>query len=84
MWQPDSAFVRKTNFAAYMKWLEKRGHGFGQYDELWNWSVQDLEGFWGSIWKYFEVAEEDYQAQRDQRKAELREVIQQIEALGPA
>jgi acetoacetyl-CoA synthetase len=25
------------------------------YDELWRWSVDDLEGFWGSIWSYFDV-----------------------------
>ena len=24
--------------------------GFDSYDELWRWSVDDLEGFWGSIW----------------------------------
>ena len=60
LWKPDSAFARRTNITAYMKWLEKRGHRFGEYRELWEWSVEDLEGFWGSIWKYFEVAEADY------------------------
>jgi acetoacetyl-CoA synthetase len=60
LWEPDKAFVRKTNMAAYMKWLEKRGHSFKDYDELWKWSVDDIEGFWGSIWKYFDVADADY------------------------
>ena len=23
----------------------------GDYDELWRWSVEDLEGFWGAIWE---------------------------------
>jgi acetoacetyl-CoA synthetase len=45
---------------AFIKWLEKRGRKFDGYEELWSWSVDDLEGFWGSIWKYFEVAEADY------------------------
>ncbi|HEU0169424.1 MAG TPA: hypothetical protein VFS62_16730 [Chloroflexota bacterium] len=31
-----------------------------------------------------QLAEEDYQSQRDVRKAELRDLIEQIEALGPA
>jgi acetoacetyl-CoA synthetase len=60
LWEPDSAYVRKTNLVAYMKWLEKRGQKFSDYDQLWKWSVDDIEGFWGSVWKYFDVAEADY------------------------
>jgi acetoacetyl-CoA synthetase len=25
------------------------------YEELWRWSVEDLEGFWGALWDRFEV-----------------------------
>src|SRR5690606_40409479 len=28
---------------------------FADYHELWQWSVDDLDGFWASIWDYFEV-----------------------------
>jgi acetoacetyl-CoA synthetase len=60
LWEPEPAFARKTNMSAYMKWLEKRGQKFAGYGDLWTWSVDDLEGFWGSVWKYFDVAEADY------------------------
>jgi acetoacetyl-CoA synthetase len=60
LWKPDPAFARKTNISSYLKWLEKRGRKFEDYQDLWNWSVEDLEGFWGSVWKYFGVAEADY------------------------
>ncbi len=60
LWEPEPAFARKTNIAAFRKWLEKRGQSFAGYNELWNWSVEDLEGFWGSVWKYFDVADADY------------------------
>ena len=60
LWEPEPSFARKTNLAAYMKWLEQRGQKFSGYGDLWAWSVDDLEGFWGSIWKYFDVAEADY------------------------
>jgi acetoacetyl-CoA synthetase len=43
-----------------MKWLEGRGLRFKDYPGLWEWSVENLEGFWGSIWKYFDVADADY------------------------
>ncbi|MDE1852930.1 MAG: acetoacetate--CoA ligase [Thaumarchaeota archaeon] len=60
LWEPDSAFSRRTNISAFMKWLEKRGHRFESYQDIWSWSVEDLEGFWGSVWKYYEVADADY------------------------
>lgn len=60
LWEPDSSSIRKTNMSGYMKWLEGRGLSFENYGELWSWSVENLEGFWGSIWKYFEVADADY------------------------
>ena len=60
LWKPDSASARRTNMVAFMKWLEKRGLSFAGYDELWRWSVDDLEGFWGSVWKYFDVSDADY------------------------
>jgi len=60
LWTPDPAFARRTNIAAFMKWLERKGQSFDDYGQLWNWSVEDLEGFWGSVWKYFNVADADY------------------------
>ncbi|MEK6327108.1 MAG: acetoacetate--CoA ligase [Actinomycetota bacterium] len=40
----------------YMRWLEaERGRSFGDYEALWEWSVAELEEFWGSIWDFFEV-----------------------------
>ena len=39
-----------------MRWLAaERGRRFGTYDELWQWSVTDLEGFWASIWDFFQI-----------------------------
>src|SRR5271157_1206344 len=60
LWEPEPSFARRTNMVTYMKWLEKRGMRFDNYQELWSWSVENLESFWGSIWKYFEVADADY------------------------
>ena len=40
----------------YQEWLQAtRGLSFDSYDALWRWSVTDLEGFWQSIWDYFEL-----------------------------
>src|SRR3954451_10869609 len=39
-----------------MRWLQaERGLDFAGYDELWQWSVDDLEAFWSAIWDFFGV-----------------------------
>ncbi|MGN6201239.1 MAG: AMP-binding protein, partial [Solirubrobacterales bacterium] len=39
-----------------MRWLEsERGLAFDDYHELWQWSVDDLDGFWSAIWEFFGV-----------------------------
>jgi acetoacetyl-CoA synthetase len=39
-----------------MTWLARdRGVVLDGYEDLWRWSVDDLEGFWGSIWDHFEL-----------------------------
>ena len=40
----------------YQRWLkDTRGLQFDQYEALWRWSVDDLSGFWASIWDYFAI-----------------------------
>jgi acetoacetyl-CoA synthetase len=34
---------------------DTRGRDLPGYDELFEWSVSDLEGFWGSVWDFFGV-----------------------------
>ena len=42
--------------ADYLGWLEReRGLTFADYDALWRWSVDDLDGFWGSIVDYYGI-----------------------------
>ena len=46
----------EPRLAVYQRWLqEHRGLSFGSYDALWQWSVDDLHGFWSSIWDYFDL-----------------------------
>jgi len=40
----------------YLRWLQStRALRFADYDALWRWSVDDLEGFWSSLWEYFDI-----------------------------
>jgi acetoacetyl-CoA synthetase len=56
MWTPPSDVRETTELGRYLEWLrETRGIDHAGYDELWRWSVDDLEGFWGSLWDFFEI-----------------------------
>lgn len=47
---------RDCNIAHYMEWLrETRGVAVQNYDELWAWSVRDIEGFWQSLAAFYGV-----------------------------
>ena len=56
LWTPPAEARQSTEIGRYLTWLEReRGRTFPGYDELWAWSVEDLEGFWASIWDYFQI-----------------------------
>jgi acetoacetyl-CoA synthetase len=56
LWEPSSELVEHSRLREFMRWLQtERGLGFATYDELWQWSVDDLEAFWSAIWDFFEV-----------------------------
>jgi acetoacetyl-CoA synthetase len=56
LWEPPGELVERARMTEYMRWLaSERGLDFNGYDDLWRWSVEDLEGFWSSIWDFFEV-----------------------------
>ncbi|MCU1378370.1 MAG: acetoacetyl-CoA synthase [Acidimicrobiales bacterium] len=48
LWEPTG---KPTNIARYLDHLGR----FGSYEELWRWSVEDLEGFWASLWDFFGI-----------------------------
>lgn len=56
IWTPDQAAIDHANEMQYRRWLqEARGLAFENYAELWQWSVDNVEDFWESIWQYFNV-----------------------------
>lgn len=63
LWEPSQDIQDQSNIKRFMTWLEvHRGLKFEQYDQLWEWSVTEVENFWSAIWDYFEIkAERPYE-----------------------
>ncbi len=56
LWNPSDEAVERATLTRYRRWLEQRlGRSFDSYEQLWRWSVEDLDGFWSSIWDFFDV-----------------------------
>ena len=56
LWTPSPETVERSWLARYQRWLEPRlGREFGSYAELQRWSVQDIDRFWATLWRFFDV-----------------------------
>ncbi len=50
LWEPSEEARANARVARFMA-----ERGFGTYDELWQWSVDDVDGFWDAVWTHFGV-----------------------------
>src|SRR5919199_126753 len=56
LWEPTDERRERAAITRYARWLEEtRDLRLPGYHDLWRWSVEDLEGFWGSIWDFFAI-----------------------------
>jgi acetoacetyl-CoA synthetase len=56
LWEPSADVAERSRIGRYLRWLrDERGLSFDGYDELWRWSVSDLDAFWRSIWDHFDL-----------------------------
>src|SRR5229473_2926770 len=56
LWEPSQELKRQANVTRCMQWLaQEKGLSFHSREELWQWSVDNLEDFWASIAEYFHV-----------------------------
>jgi acetoacetyl-CoA synthetase len=47
LWTPSDEWVERAHLTGFMQ----RAPGApGDYHDLWEWSVDDLAGFWGQVW----------------------------------
>jgi acetoacetyl-CoA synthetase len=56
LWEPPADLVERARLTEFMRWLSaERGLDFDGYEDLWRWSVDDLDAFWRAIWDFFDV-----------------------------
>ncbi|WP_433328719.1 acetoacetate--CoA ligase [Spirillospora sp. CA-294931] len=55
LWEPSEQVVANARVTRYLHWLWDRGVLAESYQELWKWSVTEVDAFWSSIWDHFQV-----------------------------
>jgi acetoacetyl-CoA synthetase len=53
LWEPQQTHLDGLEMSRFMRWAGvRRGYPFTCYDDLWRWSVDELEDFWAGIWEF--------------------------------
>lgn len=55
LWQADAQRRDGLNLTKFLRFLQTKGHNFDGYQDLWQWSVTDLPGFWSAIAEHFDL-----------------------------
>ncbi len=55
VWVPGTDQLESSSLVRYMSWLEGRGISTGDYQDLWRWSVRDINRFWLSLFEFESV-----------------------------
>ena len=59
LWQPSPERIAGTNLTAFMARVERDwGVKLADYDDVYDWSVAELEKFWSSVWDFCGVIAE--------------------------
>lgn len=60
LWEPSEERINESALYDYINWLKKHKQiHINNYNELWDWSVNDIETFWESMWEYFDIKSQD-------------------------
>jgi acetoacetyl-CoA synthetase len=62
LWTPPADWRDTTEIGRFVNWLrDERRHEFSSFDQLWRWSVADLDGFWGGLWDFYGIRATPYE-----------------------
>jgi acetoacetyl-CoA synthetase len=55
LWSPAAERVERSSIMQFAAWLARQGRPVASYDELWRWSIDDLDGFWTAAAEWLPV-----------------------------
>ena len=56
IWSPSEERISQSNMASFMKFVnEKHNKNISSYEDLYRWSVTEIEQFWEAVWEFSEI-----------------------------
>ncbi len=56
LWTPTKHRIENSQMHKFMQWLSREHDlNFTDYESLWQWSVDDIDSFWKSLWEFYDV-----------------------------
>ncbi len=56
LWSPSQDAIERTNMVRFIKFINERyGILISNYNELWQWSVDNISTFWGDLWEFLDI-----------------------------
>lgn len=56
LWEPTPARVKDANITRFTRFInERHGMNLATYDELYDWSVQNIADFWAAVWDFVDI-----------------------------
>jgi len=56
LWKPDEQQIERANMTRFMKCVnEKYGLTISSYDELYQWSIDNIPDFWEAMWNFGDI-----------------------------
>ncbi|UCE73023.1 MAG: acetoacetate--CoA ligase [Methanomassiliicoccales archaeon] len=56
LWEPSEEQIKNANMTKFMNFVNDRhGLNFGNYFELYDWSINNIPDFWAAMWDFSEI-----------------------------
>jgi acetoacetyl-CoA synthetase len=56
LWKPSEEWIRNANLRRFMEYVNgKQGKKFKTYQELYQWSIEDIPNFWARLWEFADI-----------------------------
>ncbi len=56
LWEPTEAIIKQANITRFINFVnEKHGLKLGSYDDLYQWSIENIPDLWAAVWEFTDV-----------------------------
>jgi acetoacetyl-CoA synthetase len=60
LWSPPDEALDESEMGRFLDYVtDNYGVTAASYEELWHWSVENIDRFWAAVWDFFEIHEHD-------------------------